>query len=112
MTDDQPRIDGLFRNGTLTGVGVLTGFSLTFLIAWAGNPLPWRWLDMAAVGPLSIGIVLQIIAIAGLLSPDCLVLSRYNALRKIFVAGLVLVAIGIVASLALDALRVGQLSVT
>lgn len=110
MSDDRPEeIDSVFRNGTLTGVGVLTGFSLTFLVAWAGNPLPWKWMDLIAVGPLGLGVLFQIKAIADLLSVESLKRARYDRIRVEFLIGLVLVVIGIGASLLLDALKIGGL---
>ena len=104
-------IDSVFRNGTLTGVGVLTGFTLTFLVAWAGNPLPWKWADVIAVVPLGIGALFQIKAIADLLSVESLKRRRYDRIRVEFVIGLLLVVFGIGASLVLDALKVGGLDV-
>jgi hypothetical protein len=119
MSDDEPvapgqsrgDIDSVFRNGTLTGVGVLTGFTLTFLVAWAGNPLPWKWADVIAVMPLGIGALFQIKAIADLLSTESLKRARYDRIRVEFIIGLLLVVFGIGASLVLDALKLGGLDV-
>ncbi|WP_165448740.1 hypothetical protein [Rhizobium ruizarguesonis] len=36
--DDEHLIETLFRNGTITVVGVVLSFSLGFLTQWASNP--------------------------------------------------------------------------
>ncbi len=54
--EDRRMLEPVFRNGSVTAVGVLTGFSLTFLTAWAANPLPWQLHDLIGMVPLAIGI--------------------------------------------------------
>jgi hypothetical protein len=36
---DPQRIDAAFRNGSVTAVGIILGFSLGFLSQWASNPI-------------------------------------------------------------------------
>jgi hypothetical protein len=109
MADADRKIDPVFRSGTLTGVGVITGFSLTFLCNWAANPLPWQVLDLIAVLPLSTGIILQVWSLARLLNPSALYWTRYNSIRIMFLIGLILVVVGVMASLVLDAIEVTEL---
>ena len=66
-TDQEERIDATFRNGSITAVGIILGFSLSFLSQWASNPIAWSRVDIAAAVPLVFGIVLQAIALADLL---------------------------------------------
>ena len=34
------RIEAVFRNGSVTVVGVIVGFSLTYVTSWASSPSP------------------------------------------------------------------------
>ena len=38
-----------FRNGSLTAISVIVGFSLSFLSRWAGTPGKWHGADLFAV---------------------------------------------------------------
>jgi hypothetical protein len=107
MSDDSQseRIDAVFRNGSVTVVGVVTGFSLTFVTAWATNPVPWQLSDLFGIVPLAAGVVLQLVALTALLHPDSLERPRYDRAVNIFVAGLVFVAVGIAIVIAFDALK-------
>ena len=56
MADRQPdgdeRVEILFRNGTITVVGIVVAFSLGFLTHWAANPIPWQQSHLVAVAPI------------------------------------------------------------
>ncbi|RDI59245.1 hypothetical protein [Microvirga subterranea] len=104
------RIDSTFRNGSLTAIGVVVGFSLGFLSRWAGLPGDWSRSDLLAVFAITIGIVLQIKALADLLSVQSLVLSRYNRAIRIFLAGLILVAVGTAAAIFADLMGYGGIA--
>jgi hypothetical protein len=106
-TDEEERIDATFRNGSITAVGIILGFSLSFLSQWASNPIAWSRVDIAAAVPLVFGIVLQAIALADLLSVRSLIASQYERARMIFLAGLALVASGIGIAIMLDILGLG-----
>ncbi|MDJ1159627.1 hypothetical protein QNA08_15485 [Chelatococcus sp. SYSU_G07232] len=97
-------IDSTFRNGSLTAIGVLVGFPLGFLTRWAVSPGPWSATDLIAVSLITAGITVQITALASMLSVRSLVLARHNRAVRIFVAGLVLVSIGVVVAIFLDVL--------
>jgi hypothetical protein len=103
-TIEQTRIDATFRNGSLTAIGVVVGFSLGFLSRWAGLPGEWSGTDLIAVGLITVGIGLQIKALADMLSPDSLVLVRYTRSVRFFLAGLILVAFGVLAAIFADVL--------
>ena len=105
---DAERIGETFRSGSITAVGVIAGFSLTFLTAWSASPIPWRSVDALAVIPLVVGVGLELWSLAKLLDPDSLVLVRYRRAVRIFLAGLVLVAIGVAAALAIDIAPLSQ----
>lgn len=103
-------IEAVFRNGSVTVVGVLAGFSLTFLTAWAANPLPWQLHDLIGVAPLAGGIVFQLVALARLLYPNSLERARYDHAIRTFLIGLALVACGIVLVIGIDAITVANRS--
>ena len=96
------RIESSFRHGSITAVGVFTAFSLGFLTAWGGNPLPRGLKDLFALVPIAIGVVLEMVALAKLLDPRALEMPRYKAAVRFFLVGMVLVAIGAAAALVVD----------
>src|SRR3954469_14269842 len=100
-------IDSAFRNGSLTVMGVVGGFSLAFLSRWAGLPGAWTSADLVAVAPITLGILLQVKALADMLSVKSLVLERYNRTVRFFFAGLILVFIGVAAAIFSDLMGVG-----
>jgi len=107
---DRRDIEAVFRNGSVTVVGVLAGFSLTFLTAWAANPLPWQLHDLIGIVPLAAGIVFQLVALAALLHPDSLERARYDRAIRIFLIGLVLVSCGVALAIGIDAFKVAERS--
>jgi len=101
------RIDATFRNGSVTAVGIILGFSLGFLSQWAANPIAWSRVDIAAAVPIIVGIMLQGKAFADLLSTACLLTRNYERARRTFLFGLTLVAAGGAVALLLDVLGLG-----
>lgn len=100
---DQPeKIDSTFRNGSLTAVGIILGFSLTFLSRWAANPNAWGRIDSLPLALLAIGIGMQVKAFADLMGRDSLLVTRYDRAKRIFMVGLVMMALGVAAALAND----------
>ena len=102
------RIDATFRNGSITAVGILTGFSLGYVSQWVSDPSPWDVYDLFAVCPLILGIILQVMALAALLSVSSLYLVHYNRAKASFLTGLVLTAIGMTIAVGLDITGVGE----
>jgi hypothetical protein len=100
-------IDATFRNGSVTAVGIVLGFSLGFLSQWAANPIAWSPVDILAALPIIAGIALQGKAFADLLSVQSLQLDRYERARRTFLLGLALAACGVVVAIMLDILGLG-----
>jgi hypothetical protein len=107
---DKRDIEAVFRNGSVTVVGVLTGFSLTFLTAWAANPVPWQLHDLIGLVPLAAGVVLELVALAALLHPNSLERARYDRAVRMFLVGLTLVGCGVALVIGIDAITVAQRS--
>jgi hypothetical protein len=102
------RIEASFRYGSTIIIGVLAGFSLAFLTAWAANPLPWGYKDLFGLIPLLVGIILQIAAISQLLDHRSLELARYRRAVRWFMAGIILTGIGVAAAVAVDFVAVSN----
>src|SRR5215472_2437639 len=55
------------RNGSITAIGILLGFSLTFLSSWMHGSEPWDYPAIAILLMLASGIALQLISLRRLL---------------------------------------------
>lgn len=105
MTNYEPgeqRVELLFRNGTVTVVGIVLAFSLGFLTQWASNPIPWTMVDLPTVGLISLGITLQTIALLKLLQHTSLERTKFDRATSQFVAGVVSTVIGVISAIVID----------
>ncbi len=107
-TEAPARIEATFRSGTLTAVGIIVGFSLGFLTRWAGVPGAWSNFDFAGLAAIVVGIAAQMTALVMLLSVNSLLLASYNRAVRVFTAGLILVAIGVILAVFVDIGGQGQ----
>jgi hypothetical protein len=101
-------IDSAFRNGSLAVMGVVGGFSLGFLSRWAGLPGSWTPTDLIAVAAITLGILLQVKALADMLSVRSLLRARYERTVRIFLVGIGLVFIGVAAAIFTDVIGLGS----
>ncbi len=108
--DSEELVETIFRNGTLTVVGIVLAFSLGFVSHWAGNPVPWQLYDGFALVPILIGIGLQIWALAGLLNHNCLKRPVFERATRTFMRGLMLTSFGVALAVTLDYLEVSKLA--
>src|SRR5262245_1009207 len=103
--DETPqRLEAGFRIGSMTTIGVLAAFCLTFLTTWAALPGRWKFYDLFGLGFMVVGSILQLVAIALLLRPDSLERPKYENGVRWFLIGLAMVMVGITVSLAGDAI--------
>ena len=102
MSKPPASIDATFRNGSMTAVGIVLGFSLSFITSWGANPVPWQVVDLFAVVPLLAGISFQIWAFAVLLSPSSIQIEVYTRAKNHFLMGLAGVLVGTAAAILLD----------
>ena len=107
-TDAEKKIDSTFRNGSLTAVGIILGFSLNFLSRWAANPNDWSRIDIFPSVTFIIVIGLQIKVLADLLGRDSLLASRYDRAMRMFLVGILIVALGIAIALTCDILGLSK----
>jgi len=103
---NEPLVEMLFRNGTLTVVGILLSFSLTFVTQWAHNPLPWDLLDFPPILLLIAGIACQAYALVIFLRHDSLRRAIYDKGSKFFIAGLCLTATGVISAIIIDFVQI------
>jgi uncharacterized membrane protein len=110
--DKQPddRIEILFRNGTITVVGIVVAFSLGFLTQWASNPIPWQQSHPVAVAPIILGIALQMKSLADLLRHESLRRSVHDRAVRFFMVGLILTFVGVGAAILLDVFQIAESS--
>ena len=103
-------IEPVFRNGTITTVGILLAFSLGFVTHWAANPIPWKLHHLLAVVPILVGIALQMRALSLLLDVESLRRKIYERANRIFMAGIILTACGVGLAILLDVFEVSARS--
>ncbi|UXN66933.1 hypothetical protein N8E89_20430 (plasmid) [Phyllobacterium sp. A18/5-2] len=103
--DDEHLIETLFRNGTITVVGVVLSFSLGFLTQWASNPIPWKLADLPTLLLISIGIVLQLRSLAFLLKTDSLRKVVYDRASRLFLDGVITTGSGVFLAIVIDTFR-------
>ncbi|OOG74445.1 hypothetical protein [Sinorhizobium sp. A49] len=102
QNDEEKPIEPVFRNGTVTVVGVVLSFSLGFLTQWAANPLPWNMGDLPAVILLAIGILLQMRALWDFLHLRSLQPKVYERATRVFFIGVIVTGSGVFAALIAD----------
>jgi hypothetical protein len=95
-------IDSTFRNGSITAIGVVVGFSLGFLSRWSALPGEWSTSDLLSVALITLGLAFQVKALADLLLISSLQLKRYNRSVGIFLTGLILVSLGVILAVFAD----------
>ncbi len=112
MQDRNPEelVETIFRNGTLTVVGIVLAFSLGFVSHWAGNPVPWQPYDGFALFPILAGIGLQIKSLAALLRHECLKRPVFERANRTFMGGLLLTSLGVALAVIFDYLEVAKIA--
>jgi hypothetical protein len=102
--EEKKLLDATFRNGSITAIGVVVGFSLGFLSRWSALPGEWTHSDLASVAFITLGLALQVKSLADLLLISSLQLKKYNRSIRIFLAGLILVSAGVILAIFADLL--------
>lgn len=87
------------RNGSITAIGIVLGFSLTFLSSWMHGPEPWDYTGIVILLTVASGIALQIISLRRLLilpqAPGLRhSLTHHNRAATLFLWGTALVSAG------------------
>lgn len=103
-------VETIFRNGTLTVVGIVLAFSLGFVTHWAANPIPWQPEDGFALFPILVGIGLQIRALSALLKHECLRKRSFERANRLFMLGLILTSGGVMLAILFDFFEVSKVA--
>jgi hypothetical protein len=100
--ESEPVVDTLFRNGTLTVIGIILSFSLTFLSQWAQNPVPWTLRELPTMALLGAGIITQGSSLVIFIRHDSLQRRVYDRASKRFLYGLGMTMSGIFLAIFID----------
>ena len=85
-----------YRQGIITAITVLLGFSLAFLRFWSLEaPGTWSWQAIAATAPLVVAIVLQIVALFRSLRLEDDAPNEYRRTVRYVIASAVVLLLGL-----------------
>jgi len=99
-----PRPTDEQRSGSLTGIGILLGFSLTFTGQWSIGSGKWIWRSAIAVLVAGVGIVIQLSALFAILGlPQLSVEAHQNAVGR-FRFGVILMLVAFALHVMVDVL--------
>jgi len=85
-----------YRQGIITAITVLLGFSLSFIRFWGFEaPGQWTLRSLISTGTLSLAIVLQIFALFRSLRVEDDELAEYRKTVKWFISSAIVLAIGL-----------------
>jgi hypothetical protein len=89
-----------YRQGLITAITVLLGFSLAFLRFW-GLEAAGRWSlrSVLSTGPLVVAVVLQLLALFRSLRPEDQDVREYRATVRWFVASAIVMLLGLLFAL-------------
>ncbi len=104
------RIEAVFRNGSVTVVGVIVGFSLPYVTSRASSPTPRQLHDLLGLIPRGIGVAFQLVALSAMLHTDSLERPRHGRGWRHLLIGLVLVGAGPAGAIAADAITIARRS--
>ena len=102
-------IDSTFRNGSLTAIGVVVGFSLGFLSRWA-EPRASGRMPISSPSRRSRSASRSRSSRRRHAVGQISILTRYNRSVRIFLVGLVLVATGVAAAIFADLAGIGGIA--
>ena len=85
-----------YRQGIITTITVLLGFSLAFLRFWGFEASGvWSWRAVAATAPLVVAIVLQIVALFRSLRLEDDAPDEYRHTVRWFIASVIMLLLGL-----------------
>jgi hypothetical protein len=84
------------RNGSITGTGIVLGFSLAFLAQWALAPGEWLYASTVVLIVAGIGAFVELRAFFRLMAVPSLTINEHARVSAAFVRGVGLVLIGYV----------------
>src|SRR5262245_18819915 len=92
----KPGLPQGYRQGLVTAITVLLGFSLSFIRFWNfEHPGGWTWMGAICAGIVAAGIIVQLMALFRSLEVRDDEPTRYTATVRRFFAGVVVVVVGV-----------------
>jgi hypothetical protein len=84
-----------YRQGLITAITVLLGFSLAFLRFWGFEaPGRWGWWSVVSTGTSAVAVVLQLVALVRSLRPEDEDVREYRQTVRWFVASAIALLLG------------------
>ncbi len=102
LTIDTDVITDTQRNGSITGIGIVLGFSLTFASQWSLGSEPWQYLSIIPIIIALLGIIVQLIALFKILSLPMVSVAAHKSITKSFFRGMTLVLLGYIIGVLVD----------
>ena len=98
ITDEQ-------RNGSIAGIALLLGFSLSFTAAWSQGGDPWRVQGLVTFALAAAGITYQLKALLTIFALPNISVVAHRRAASLFLRGVAAVLIAYLLHIALDAAR-------
>jgi hypothetical protein len=90
-TSPADQVEPTERNGSITGVGVVLGFSLAFTGQWSMQPSPWSWQGLVMLFVMLFGGALQLFALYRILRLPRHTVRQHGVAMRFFIIGVTLV---------------------
>jgi hypothetical protein len=90
------------RAGSITGIGIVLGFSLAFISRFSFGSSPWRLLGAIVALVAGVGIIIQMLALFRALSIPMLSVVAHKSMVRKFIVGVSLVLLGFFLHVAFD----------
>ena len=100
-----PTISDQQRNGSISAVAIVLGFSLNFTGTWTQGPSPWSLQSLLVMAIAVPGIVLQLRALFGLMALPVVRLPEHRTITARFRLGIGVVLGAYVINTVLDAAK-------
>ena len=91
------------RNGSIAGIALLLGFSLSFTATWSQGDAPWAYRALVVLAIVAAGIALQLRALFRVLALPVLTPDEHRRVIALFFRGVAAVLMGYVVHIVLDA---------
>ncbi len=100
-----PPISDEQRNGTISAIAIVLGFSLTFTGTWTQGDNPWSVQSLSVMVLAAPGIVLQLQALFGLMQLPVVNLTEHRGITARFRLGICVVLFAYVINTILEAVK-------
>jgi hypothetical protein len=95
LTDEQ-------RNGSIAGIALLLGFSLSFTATWTEGDEPWRLRSLITFALAAVGIALQLRSLLVIFSLPNISVESHRRATGLFLRGVVAILVAYLLDLLLD----------